>query len=315
MDKISLYKSHQHLVSQWHKTLNICGPQDVTAGSNKKAWWSCNVAPDHVWCCAIVDRVRYNTGCPFCNGKKGSSTNNMAKFFPDLVKEWDYDKNDQNPESYPHSSMKKVWWKCRSGHSWEATINNRTDKKQLCPYCVGKRATIQTSVATLYPEVCKEWDDEIDPKTVLPNSHKKVWWKCGEGHRWIATVNNRISSASGCPECFQSGGEKIISLILGEMNVNFSRQYRFSDCKDKRTLPFDFAIHDGILGVIEYHGGQHYFPVSIFGGSKEFDEITRRDSIKQQYCKDKGIPLLTISYSESKHIRKLITEFVRSLSA
>ena len=55
------------LAEQWHPGLNTLGPEDVTLGSNKKAWWRCKAG--HVWQAAIYSRTRRKgTGCPVCAG-------------------------------------------------------------------------------------------------------------------------------------------------------------------------------------------------------------------------------------------------------
>lgn len=50
----------------------------------------------------------------------------------------------------------------------------------------------------------QEWDTEknipLSPKQISPNTHKKVWWKCGKGHSWQAIVASRVSGC-GCPVC------------------------------------------------------------------------------------------------------------------
>lgn len=33
------------------------------------------------------------------------------------------------------SSNKKVWWRCKRNHEWEASINNRNRKHYGCPIC------------------------------------------------------------------------------------------------------------------------------------------------------------------------------------
>ena len=44
-----------------------------------------------------------------------------------LMKEWNYEKNgDLKPENFMPNSNKKVWWKCKEGHEWEAVISSRT---------------------------------------------------------------------------------------------------------------------------------------------------------------------------------------------
>ena len=46
-----------------------------------------------------------------------------------------------------------------------------------------------------------DWDKNTDifPYQVTQSSHKKAWWKCSEGHAWIAAVSLR--QRSGCPYC------------------------------------------------------------------------------------------------------------------
>ncbi len=42
---------------------------------------------------------------------------------------------------------------------------------------------------------------ELSPSDVSSGSHKKVWWVCGEGHTWEATIKNRALIGSSCPYC------------------------------------------------------------------------------------------------------------------
>ena len=49
------------------------------------------------------------------------------------------------------------------------------------------------------PSLAKEWNyeknNDLTPTDVLPNSGKKVWWKCQKGHEWQAKIyhRNRVS--------------------------------------------------------------------------------------------------------------------------
>ena len=59
---------------------------------------------------------------------------------PDLMKEWDFEKNDKlgiNPNTRTANSTNQVWWKCKNGHEWKALIFKRT-KGEGCPYCNNK---------------------------------------------------------------------------------------------------------------------------------------------------------------------------------
>lgn len=63
------------VAAAWHPTKNVgLSPEDVTANSNKRAWWFCTKAKDHVWeaaiCAVTTTRRKGRSGCPFCHGKK-----------------------------------------------------------------------------------------------------------------------------------------------------------------------------------------------------------------------------------------------------
>ena len=49
-----------------------------------------------------------------------------------------------------------------------------------------------------------EWDNTrslpLTPETVSYGSHRKVWWRCANGHEWTAPVYSRTGGA-GCPYC------------------------------------------------------------------------------------------------------------------
>ena len=38
------------------------------------------------------------------------------------------------------------------------------------------------------------------PADVTPHTHRKVWWKCAQGHEWQASVHSR-AQGTGCPIC------------------------------------------------------------------------------------------------------------------
>ena len=60
----------------------------------------------------------------------------------------------------------------------------------------------------------------------------------------------------------------------------------------------DFYI-PSINTIIEYDGVQHFKPISLFGGVKEFIKIQERDKIKNDYCIKNGIKMIRISYDDN----------------
>ena len=61
--------------------------------------------------------------------------NSLAEVHPELVSEWSEKNLLLTPDGITFGSNKKVWWKCKNGHEWQAIISNRTNKNQGCPFC------------------------------------------------------------------------------------------------------------------------------------------------------------------------------------
>ena len=194
------------LMAEWNwEKNNELGfdPKLLTVGSGKKVWWKCSKG--HEWQ-ATIDRRSQGKGCPYCSGRNAiKGKNDLQTVNPALAKEWNYDKNNGlTPTDVLPSSNKKVWWKCGKGHEWQAMIRSRNDGRG-CPYCSGRHAVNgKNDLQTVNPVLATEWNHErncgLMPMDVLPNSNKKVWWKCSKGHEWQSTVANR-NNGNGCPYC------------------------------------------------------------------------------------------------------------------
>ena len=192
------------LAKEWDYEKNYpLKPDQVTANTARKAWWTCNKG--HSWKANIQLRNR-GRGCPYCSGKvviKGQSDLQMA--YPSLAEQWDYEKNRLRPDEVHSYSNRHVWWKCEKGHSWQAQISNRVSGRG-CPYCGGKLViTGVNDLATINPGLSKQWDysknGDRTPETVMANAAFKAWWVCGKGHSWQSSVASRNSRKNGCPYC------------------------------------------------------------------------------------------------------------------
>ncbi len=133
--------------------------------------------------------------------------NELSVHNPELLDEWDYEKNAPlTPDDVTFGSDSKVWWKCKNcGHRWKASISHRVHGRS-CPLCSRKIVVAGVNdLATTNPEILDEWNYEknssISPKQVSAGSSKKVWWKCRQyGHEWQATPCTRLKGI-GCPVC------------------------------------------------------------------------------------------------------------------
>ena len=59
---------------------------------------------------------------------------------------------------------------------------------------------LQNDMQSLLNEWNYEKNDGLKPCDVLPNSNKKVWWKCQNGHEWEAVIGSR-NQGRGCRQC------------------------------------------------------------------------------------------------------------------
>lgn len=138
------------------------------------------------------------------------------------------------------------------------------------------------------------------------NNNIKVKILCKEHGVFEQRPADHLSN-KGCPICKESKGEREIANWLDIHKIIYVRQHKFNECKNIKELPFDFYLPDYNI-CIEYHGRQHYEPVSAFGGENEFKKLSFRDNIKQSFCSTNKIKLLVINYKQN------INEILNKLS-
>ena len=190
------------IVKYWHPTKNgKSKPLDFKPLSNKKAWFQCPVAPDHVWY-TNISKITNSNYCPFCCGRRICKSSSLAFTHPEIAKQWHH-KNTKKATEVRAGSKDVAWWQCEFGHEWQTSLCNKTGQNTSCPFCCNQKVSIENSLFTTYPNLILEWDfelNEIKPEEISSGSNKKVGWKCSKGHRWLASPNNRCDN-KGCPFC------------------------------------------------------------------------------------------------------------------
>lgn len=278
------------IASEWNYEKNQLTPQDVTQNSGKKVWWRCNKG--HEWETKVLARVNGGTGCPYCSGNNViEGETDLASRFPDLIKEWDDEKNDLPPSSYSYGSKKKVWWVCsKKGHKFQASIYHRSMSQSGCPVCAGQKVVAgDNDIATLFPLVAQQWDMEknapLTPQDVTASTTRKVWWKCENGHSWNALISGR-TRGSGCPKCAKRVSKAEIELF------NFIRSVLpddttviSSDRSLLRTHELDVFIPDLSIAV-EFNG--------VYWHSEKMGRGRYSHFSKWEMCKSKGVQLITV---------------------
>lgn len=187
-------KADKQLLKEWDYERNsTLTPQTILSGSGKKVYWKCQ--HDHHWKATVYNRVNGKGNCKTCNS--------LGFCFPHLLDEWDYEKNKYTePYQIAKKSSKKVWWKCKHGHSWDAVINSRAKDDGQCKTC--------QSIGFKHSILLKEWDYEknrgINPFTIASGNQKlEANWKCKHGHEWIASPYLRSMGGNHCITCKSLG--------------------------------------------------------------------------------------------------------------
>lgn len=105
--------------------------------------------------------------------------------------------------------------------------------------------------------------------------------------------NNKSTQRLRCEKCSkrQSNLEYTVEQYLIEKGIEYIKEYRFEDCKNKHTLPFDFYLQK-YNTVCEVNGEQHYYENTMF--EQSLKERQRIDKIKKDYCINNGINFVEI---------------------
>lgn len=160
---------------KWHPIKNdLLTPEMISPGSGKEVWWRCDNG--HEYKRPVYAEIKFQS-CPYCTNKKLlPGFNDLATKYPELVKEWNFIKNNNlKPNNILSGSHKKVWWKCvKCGYEWQATINNRI-KGTGCPCCANKKIIVGINdLQSNYPDIAKQWSNNNDKKPYEISSHSDI---------------------------------------------------------------------------------------------------------------------------------------------
>lgn len=175
----------------------------ISYGSQKRIWWKCSNG--HEWETPVYARTGKYHGCPYCTGKRIAPGADLKALYPAIAEQWHPTKNAQlKPEQYLPGSHVAVWWQCTEGHEWRAIIKSRVEGNG-CPVCANRIAVDGINdFATAFPDLTKQWhptkNGSLKPTQVVAKSERRVWWRCDQGHEWIASISSRVSGR-GCPIC------------------------------------------------------------------------------------------------------------------
>ena len=231
-------------------------------------------------------------------GKPTIDFDDLATVKPELLKEWDYEKNKDLglfPDKLSGKLSRQAWWKCAKGHSYQSQINYRVFRNMGCPYCSHQRLLKGfNDLETLNPEVLLEWDyekNQILPSEVMSHTMKKVWWRCKSGHSYLMRTADKTRGHQ-CPICAMathtSFPEQAIFFYVKQAfpdTVNAYRQY---------IQELDIYI-PSIRTAIEYDGYRAH--KAKLHKDIQKSELCKREGIKLIRLREDKLPRLDDDYS------------------
>ena len=258
--KGSLADNQKALLSEWDfesNSINGLYPTMITESSNKEAFWICSKC-GYKWKAVISNRVK-GSGCPVCANKIIiTGVNDLSTSNPELLDEWDYEKNAEigiTPQSISKGSEQKVYWICKyCGHHWQAFVYSRTSGT-ACPEC-SKRWQSSIPEQALYYYLSKSF-----PKAI--NGFKSDWLMNSEIDIFIPELNLGIEYDG---QAWHDKIEKDVSkdLLCQKHNIELLR-VREPKCPkiNNRKLTYirlnkslnslDIMINDVIRMISEYY--------------------------------------------------------------
>ena len=98
-------------------------PEMVTLGTGQRFYWKCRICNRSYL--ALPSRIAQGSVCSKHRNLVKEGINDLATLHPELLKYWDYEKNDVDPSKIFGGGESVVYWICEKGHSYTKSILKR----------------------------------------------------------------------------------------------------------------------------------------------------------------------------------------------
>lgn len=260
-----------------------------------------------------INQLRQGCSCPRCR----TSSNKLSI---NEIKKRIFEKNGDfllNPEEYIDAKTSNLKIKCGScDNEFITSFASIRNSNGYCSQCAIKNMSINSTLSkeklienTTRNGICYL----INPNDYKNSNTKNLKFKCDtcDSIFCLDYTHYRLGQIY-CKKCttkINSIGEYLIIKCLDKYNIEYKQQYRISECRYKRPLPFDFYLPKYNL-LIEFDGWQHYHMTNK-DTQETFQLRKTRDQIKTDYCKNNNIDLLRISYLERDNIEEILKEHLK----
>lgn len=177
-------------------------PEMVSPMSDKVVSWICINDNAHKWQ-APVKSISTGYGCSICAKRyKYKNSEWIEKANKVHNNKYNYSKTEYKNSKTPITIICPI-------HGEFLQLPTEHLQGKGCKYCANQAFHSKNSLASLYPEIAKEWNYDLNqnsgfaPETVGIDSRRKFYWHCDKGlpHSYQATIASRVYRNSGCAVC------------------------------------------------------------------------------------------------------------------
>lgn len=180
----------------------------------------------------------------------------------------------------------------------------KSRNNQTCPICNNKGFSLplQEFLKRMERKYPNEFDI-LDATNYHGIRNSEIFIKHSCGFCFVKTPEGILKH--GCPKCNKkrTKGEREISGILEKYDIPFISQY-FQKINNQNHF-FDFYLPRAKT-IIEFDGEAHFYPIEYFGGELKFKEIRKKDFEKNNWCKENGITIIRVPYTERGNIENFL---------
>jgi len=202
------------------------------------------------------------------------------------------------------NSMTKVIITCPNGHKFDQSLKDHISGNG-CMFCSMKCTNTENFIELSNEVHGNKYDYS---KSEYISQKTKAIIICPIHGEFKQNPSNHYHNRRGCPGCSESKGEREIRIFLDNNDIEYIEEFTIKGCKDVNKLRFDFYLPE-YNTCIEFDGLQHFKPIERFGGVEYFEDIKKKDKIKNEFCFDNKIELIRISYKNLGKVEEVLLKF------
>jgi len=251
----SLAKLNPEAARRWHPEKNDrLKPSDVTADSNKVAWWLCPTC-GHEWHASVKTVSRKDNGCPRCRKNMKKTRLDLRKY-PYALACFDRIRNVGLDPTRLDPYM-KFHWRCPKGedHLWCKPFNKKVSEEKFCPFCNNRMVSATNCLAKRDPKLAGDWhpkrNGQLQPNMVTATAKTLVWWLCRQCNQsWKTPVYSRFAYRTGCPHCWKFNRPELLKEVAERIETVEHQSLQIKKMYKKGVPQTQIARRFGVTPLI-----------------------------------------------------------------